>query len=175
VSTGLTDGRKPGRGVHACMGVSGRAAEELGLMCDERGTQWEEKEEGCQACCATRPPTHPTARPPPHLPYSSREEPWMPALAAGPPSRAFSTSTPFMPSCSTAAGQGQGGQRHACVGDVGCGICSVQLGWPSCCIARRCLALLVLPLTHRLARSDQPSPARPSQPSSAHRTGRVRS
>ena len=57
-----------------------------------------------------RPPTHSLTHSLTHLPYSSRDEPWMPALAAGPPSRAFSTSTPLMPSCSTAGGQGQGGR-----------------------------------------------------------------
>lgn len=39
---------------------------------------------------------------PTHRPYSSRVEPRTPALAAGPPSRALRTSTPFTPSCSTA-------------------------------------------------------------------------
>ena len=59
---------------------------------------------------------HPTSRPasaappprPAHRPYSSREEPLIPALAAGPPSRAFSTSTPFTPSCCTAGGRDGG-------------------------------------------------------------------
>lgn len=56
----------------------------------------------------------PSATQPPHthLPYSSREEPRIPALAAGPPSRAFSTSTPFTPSCST-AGKGSAGEAGA--------------------------------------------------------------
>lgn len=71
---------------------------------------------------------HPTSRPadaappprPAHRPYSSREEPLIPALAAGPPSRAFSTSTPFTPSCSTAGGGAAGARgRGAAPGFAG--------------------------------------------------------
>ena len=41
-------------------------------------------------------------------PYSSRDDPRTPALAAGPPSSALRTSTPLTPSCSTAKGSDEG-------------------------------------------------------------------